>query len=364
MHLLSRAFADRLNVVLAALLLVVGTVLPAAAQPLSWSSDDVYVRIVDVGAGLWTVTVAPGDKVMVYDAGRWDNSFCSDAVRELVPESGDIDLLVLSHSDADHIGEVETILAERPVRLILRSGHVRETVTWGNANQAIADAVAQGASVINLRTMPIDPGTTFALGPAVVTFVAGWHEWPEPADLSLFERPNVSSIVVRLEFAGIAMLFTGDTVDRHIGDPPTACKDAEEAMVDNAERSSRRFTAPTVSIGTEHLHAYSHSRPKSSSCWCANSGPATSSSWTICPATRAQPSARPSRRPAPAWSSCRLTAQTSTPIKNAFAKLKALLRGAAERTVDALWATIGSLIDRFTPEECANYFAAARYDAT
>jgi beta-lactamase superfamily II metal-dependent hydrolase len=235
MHLLPRAFADRIKAALAAMLLVVGTVLPAAAQPLSWSSDDVYVRIVDVGAGLCTVTVAPGDKIMVYDAGRWDNSFCSDAVRELVPESGEIDLLVLSHSDADHIGEVETILAERPVRLILRTGHVRETVTWGNANQAIADAVARGTSVINLRTMPIEAGTTFSLGPAEVTFVAGWHEWPVPAGLSLSERRNVISIVVRLEFAGNAVLFTGDTVGHRIGDPPTACKDAEEVMVDNAE---------------------------------------------------------------------------------------------------------------------------------
>jgi len=52
------------------------------------------------------------------------------------------------------------------------------------------------------------------------------------------------------------------------------------------------------------------------------------------------------------------------PIENAFAKLKALLRAAAERTVEALWTTIGSLIDRITPNECANYFAAAGYDAT
>jgi len=52
------------------------------------------------------------------------------------------------------------------------------------------------------------------------------------------------------------------------------------------------------------------------------------------------------------------------PIENAFAKLKALLRGAAERTVDALWHRIGEFIERFTPSECANYFAAAGYDAT
>ena len=51
------------------------------------------------------------------------------------------------------------------------------------------------------------------------------------------------------------------------------------------------------------------------------------------------------------------------PIENAFAKLKALLRKAAERTVDGLWAAIGRLIDAFTPQECANYFTAAGYDA-
>ena len=51
------------------------------------------------------------------------------------------------------------------------------------------------------------------------------------------------------------------------------------------------------------------------------------------------------------------------PIENAFAKLKALLRKAAERTVEGLWDTIGRLIDTFTPRECANYFAAAGYDA-
>ena len=50
------------------------------------------------------------------------------------------------------------------------------------------------------------------------------------------------------------------------------------------------------------------------------------------------------------------------PIENAFAKLKALLRKAAIRTVDALWTAIGRLVDLVTPAECANYFRAAGYD--
>ena len=51
------------------------------------------------------------------------------------------------------------------------------------------------------------------------------------------------------------------------------------------------------------------------------------------------------------------------PIENAFAKLKALLRKAAARSVDELWRVIGDSLGAFTPDECANYFAAAGYDA-
>ena len=50
------------------------------------------------------------------------------------------------------------------------------------------------------------------------------------------------------------------------------------------------------------------------------------------------------------------------PIENAFAKLKALLRKAAERTVDALWDAIGRALDAFSLAECANYFTACGYD--
>jgi transposase len=49
------------------------------------------------------------------------------------------------------------------------------------------------------------------------------------------------------------------------------------------------------------------------------------------------------------------------PIEQLFAKLKTLLRSAAERSVEALWNTIGRLLDRFPPSECANYLANIGY---
>jgi transposase len=49
------------------------------------------------------------------------------------------------------------------------------------------------------------------------------------------------------------------------------------------------------------------------------------------------------------------------PIERAFAKLKALLRKLAARTVESLWHALADLLDRFTPQECANYLANAEY---
>jgi len=50
------------------------------------------------------------------------------------------------------------------------------------------------------------------------------------------------------------------------------------------------------------------------------------------------------------------------PIEQAFAKLKALLRKAAARTVDDLWNAIANAIKTFTPAECENYFVNSGYD--
>ena len=49
------------------------------------------------------------------------------------------------------------------------------------------------------------------------------------------------------------------------------------------------------------------------------------------------------------------------PIEQVFSKLKRMLRKAEERTIDALWRRIGTLLDDFPPQECAEYFKGAGY---
>ena len=50
------------------------------------------------------------------------------------------------------------------------------------------------------------------------------------------------------------------------------------------------------------------------------------------------------------------------PIEKAFARLKAMLCRAGERTVSGLWSLIGKLVDLFQPQECASYFSSCGYD--
>ena len=49
------------------------------------------------------------------------------------------------------------------------------------------------------------------------------------------------------------------------------------------------------------------------------------------------------------------------PIEQFFAKLKALLRKAAARTIEALIAAIAEALSDVTPQECANYLANLGY---
>jgi transposase len=50
------------------------------------------------------------------------------------------------------------------------------------------------------------------------------------------------------------------------------------------------------------------------------------------------------------------------PIEKAFAKLKALLRKAAARTINDLWDAIRDAMPKFSATECANYFTATGYE--
>jgi competence protein ComEC len=229
--------------VLASLAIVgVTAAAPAGAQ-------EAYVRVVDVGAGLCVVAVTPDGHSLVYDTGN-GVATCLSAVREVVP-SKKVDLLVLSHSDSDHIGAAQAILAENEVSTIIHPGDTRPEDLSALRAAIVAEP---GADVWNIADRPVPFGKQFPLGAATVTFVAGWsdgsatraHGEKKPTGAM---RNNALSSVIRLEFAGHSVLLTGDTVGRFEYAAGTACEFAERIMVDAATTVSLKSD---VLVGQHH----------------------------------------------------------------------------------------------------------------
>jgi hypothetical protein len=123
---------------------------------------------------------------------------------------------------------------------VIRPGIERDSATWRAAVAALQREVAeQGTKDVALagETNAIEPGTKFALGKAVVTVVDGYGDPPAAqALINEAERRNAGSIVVRLTYHRYAVLFAGDAVGRHVGDPPDACRAEEAEMVARADR--------------------------------------------------------------------------------------------------------------------------------
>ncbi|PZP55363.1 MAG: hypothetical protein DI586_07100 [Micavibrio aeruginosavorus] len=228
-------------------------------------AEDAYFRVVDVGNALCVVAKAPGNNYMLFDAGNHNTRQCQKAVREIVKDKK-IDLVVLGHSDADHVGEFADIFRSRSGMDI---GQLIYTGRPGTAKKAWPEVAAtikriemegkrQGRRIVrNLRDEPL-PNTlgrkplTVKLGDAAVTFVAGWNNWRNGneagAALSQSEKNNVVSIVAKFTYAGRSVLLTGDTVGRVAGDKPDACRYAEKWMVEK----SRVALKSDVLIGQHH----------------------------------------------------------------------------------------------------------------
>jgi beta-lactamase superfamily II metal-dependent hydrolase len=95
---------------------------PAAAQNL-----DVYT--IDVEGGKSVLVVSPSGESMLVDAG-WPESNARPASTDRIIEAAtaaglsQIDYLVISHFDTDHIGDVPRLAAKFPVRHILDHGEI------------------------------------------------------------------------------------------------------------------------------------------------------------------------------------------------------------------------------------------------
>lgn len=196
---------------------------------------DLYLRIVDVGNGLCVIGRTPEGHTLLYDAG-YGHALCASAVAEIIGLRSPIDVMVLSHSDQDHIGDGSRIVRDHTPRLIIHPGDTRRGETLKTLRTDIQTAELNGATVVSMANTPKTPfGATWPLGSATLTLVAGWNDGAqtqaaENRSLPPADQRNALSVVIRLDYGGHSVLLTGDTIGRRGGESGTACRNAERLM--------------------------------------------------------------------------------------------------------------------------------------
>ncbi len=149
------------------------------------------VHFIDVGQGDCTLIKCNG-KSMLIDAGDNDKG---TAVQLYLKKQGikNLDYLVLTHPDADHIGGADVIVTKFGIDQIFMSPYEKDNKTY--------DELIQAIDYKNMKWSTPSVGSQYTLGNASFTIIA-------PNDT--YEDPNNSSIGLILKNGKNSFLFTGD----------------------------------------------------------------------------------------------------------------------------------------------------------
>jgi beta-lactamase superfamily II metal-dependent hydrolase len=186
---------------IAALMLTGCNVDPVDSAPQATLAPGVgglQVAFLDVGQGESILIRAPNGQTMLIDGGRTIEM----ADQVILPQlkawgAQQVDVMVVTHPDADHISGLVGVLEKLPVALVALTGDQHATQIYERLLLNIRDK--------NIKALKVRTGTTIPFDPAVKLEVLG-------PDDDLVNQPNTNdgSIVIKLTYGQTSFLLTGD----------------------------------------------------------------------------------------------------------------------------------------------------------
>ena len=182
----------------AVLFIVTGAMWVAATASSLTDADLLRVRFISVESGdsVWVTT--PNGNRMLIDAGL-DANEVADHIAGLVgPFDSTIDLLVLTHPDADHVGGMPEVVRRFDIGAILHTGEATQSQAFNRWKSAISGSENQAL---------LEPGSVIGLDAGVFVEVvsAGC-----PSGIGTCDDLNNASAVLRIVYDQVSVLLTGD----------------------------------------------------------------------------------------------------------------------------------------------------------
>ncbi len=165
----------------------------------SQPDGDLHVHFLDVGQGDATFIQTPSGRQILIDGGAYP-TLLNDHLGRIIPFwDRDIDLIIATHPDADHIAALPGIFGRYRVGRLITNG---QTVDEQSAQALLAAAVENETAVHQVsagEVIAIEDGVKVAvLNPA-----AG-------VQVQIEEHDNDRSVALRLTYGDFSLLLTGD----------------------------------------------------------------------------------------------------------------------------------------------------------
>lgn len=251
-----KKLGNRAPLVVVALVLVSASFY--AGDPLElegrWLPRNWAVVVCDVGQGDASVVRTGAGRAIVIDVGGSDGPVDS-CLQEL--KITHIDLMVLTHYHADHVGGLGGALARRKVAKVVASPLADPPGQTGRARKILADN--------GLNAEIARPGQSFSIGQVSLQIL-----WPTELVTGSGSNPNNASVVSKVSMPGLTMLFPGDiepaAQDRLIDQVPELGVDIVKAPHHGSKNQSPRLarwaggTWVIMSAGADNR--YGHPHPK------------------------------------------------------------------------------------------------------
>ncbi len=174
---------------------------------------DLKVTAIDVGQGGATLVELPGGDVLLYDGGGFSDNRMFDMGRRVVApvlwrrKIATVDILVLSHPNADHLNGLIYIAENFNVRELWTNGDVNTTMGYEMLMAACRE------KHIAVRRVNADTGDT-VIGPVTISVLHPAADFLSPPDGMDQGDRNNGSLVLKATLGETAFLLTGDIEDR------------------------------------------------------------------------------------------------------------------------------------------------------
>lgn len=158
---------------------------------------DLHVAFLDVGQGDATFIQTPSGRQILVDGGLYPSVLNDELGRQLPFWDRQLDLVVATHPDADHVSGLVGVLERYRVDQLLTDG------TEPGASQ-VYDAVLAAAAVGDVPVHHAQAGELIEIGDGVRLAVL------HPGATRNLDNRNENSVALRLEYGDFSLLLTGD----------------------------------------------------------------------------------------------------------------------------------------------------------